>query len=115
AAARAAELLEIVGLADSARKRPHQLSGGQRQRVNIARALMGSPSVLLVDEPTAALDHERSESIVRLLRQVTDEFRVGTVMVTHDTEFVPLTDAVATMRDGVLAAAVPTVAAVGAR
>ncbi|WP_113716356.1 ABC transporter ATP-binding protein [Arthrobacter dokdonensis] len=115
AAARAAELLEMVGLADSARKRPHQLSGGQRQRVNIARALMGSPSVLLVDEPTAALDHERSESIVRLLRQVTDEFRVGTVMVTHDTEFVPLTDAVATMRDGVLAAAVPTVAAVGAR
>ncbi len=115
AAARAAERREIVGLADSARKRPHQLSGGQRQRVNIARALMGSPSVLLVDEPTAALDHERSESIVRLLRQVTDEFRVGTVMVTHDTEFVPLTDAVATMRDGVLAAAVPTVAAVGAR
>ncbi|RAN70806.1 ABC transporter ATP-binding protein [Bacillus sp. SRB_336] len=114
AAARAAELLDVVGLADSARKRPHQLSGGQRQRVNIARALMGSPSVLLVDEPTAALDHERSESIVRLLRQVTDEFQVGTVMVTHDTEFVPLTDAVATMRDGVLAAAVPTMAAVGA-
>jgi len=115
AAVRAGELLEVVGLADSARKRPHQLSGGQRQRVNIARALMGSPSVLLVDEPTAALDHERSESIVRLLRRVTDEFGVATVMVTHDTEFVPLTDAVATMRDGVLAAAVPTVAGVGAR
>ncbi|PYI68136.1 ABC transporter ATP-binding protein [Arthrobacter livingstonensis] len=115
AASRAAELLEIVGLADSARKRPHQLSGGQRQRVNIARALMGSPSVLLVDEPTAALDHERSESIVRLLRQVTDDFQVATVMVTHDTEFVPLTDAVATMRDGVLAAAVSTMSPVGAR
>jgi putative ABC transport system ATP-binding protein len=68
---------------------------------------MGDPSVLLVDEPTAALDHERSESIVRLLRRVTDEFRVATVMVTHDTEFVPLTDAVATMRDGRLSAPVP--------
>lgn len=97
---KAHELLEIVGLAASANKRPHQLSGGQRQRVNIARALMGSPTVLLVDEPTAALDHERSESIVRLLRRITDEFSTATVMVTHDTEFLPLTDSVATMRDG---------------
>lgn len=96
----AEELLDVVGLSAAMHKRPHQLSGGQRQRVNIARALMGSPTVLLVDEPTAALDHERSESIVRLLRRVTDEFRTATVMVTHDTEFLPLTDAVATMRDG---------------
>lgn len=97
---KAHELLEIVGLAASANKRPHQLSGGQRQRVNIARALMGSPTILLVDEPTAALDHERSESIVRLLRRITDEFSTATVMVTHDTEFLPLTDSVTTMRDG---------------
>lgn len=97
---KAEDLLEVVGLSAAGSKRPHQLSGGQRQRVNIARALMGSPSVLLVDEPTAALDHERSESIVRLLRQVTDEFSTATVMVTHDTEFLPITDAVATMRDG---------------
>lgn len=96
----AEELLDVVGLSAAMHKRPHQLSGGQRQRVNIARALMGSPTVLLVDEPTAALDHERSESIVRLLRRVTDDFRTATVMVTHDTEFLPLTDAVATMRDG---------------
>lgn len=101
---RALELLEVVGLEDSAKKRPHQLSGGQRQRVNIARALMGEPKVLLVDEPTAALDHERSESIVRLLAEVTREFSVATVMVTHDTEFISLTDSVATMRDGVLGA-----------
>ncbi|WP_427135052.1 ABC transporter ATP-binding protein [Pseudarthrobacter sp. S9] len=101
---RATALLELFGLGPALAKRPHQLSGGQRQRVNIARALMGSPAVLLVDEPTAALDHDRSEAIVRLLRQVTDEFKVATVMVTHDTEFVPLTDAVASMRDGRLAA-----------
>ena len=108
---RAHEALEEVGLAESAGRRPHQLSGGQRQRVNIARALMGSPSVLLVDEPTAALDHGRSESIVRLLRQLTDQKQVATVMVTHDTEFVPLTDTVATMRDGSLSAPVSTAAA----
>ncbi|WP_442544250.1 ABC transporter ATP-binding protein [Arthrobacter sp. KN11-1C] len=101
---RATELLDVVGLGSSLNKRPHQLSGGQRQRVNIARALMGQPRVLLVDEPTAALDHERSGSIVRLLRQVTDEFATATVMVTHDTEFLPLTDSVATMRDGRLSA-----------
>ncbi|MET4541567.1 putative ABC transport system ATP-binding protein [Arthrobacter bambusae] len=102
-------LLEVVGLSAAAHKRPHQLSGGQRQRVNIARALMGNPTVLLVDEPTAALDHERSESIVRLLRQVTDEFSTATVMVTHDTEFLPLTDAVSTMRDGRISPAlIPT-------
>ena len=72
---------------------------------------MGDPAVLLVDEPTAALDHERSEAIVRLLRQVTDEFSVATVMVTHDTDFVPLTDAVASMRDGRLSARAATPAA----
>jgi putative ABC transport system ATP-binding protein len=104
---RATELLDVVGLGPSLNKRPHQLSGGQRQRVNIARALMGQPRVLLVDEPTAALDHERSESIVRLLRRVTDEFATATVMVTHDTEFLPLTDSVATMRDGRLGVGVP--------
>jgi putative ABC transport system ATP-binding protein len=105
---KAAELLDVVGLAASAAKLPHQLSGGQRQRVNIARALMGNPRLLLVDEPTAALDHDRSASVIRLLRQVTCEFNVATVMVTHDTEFVPLTDAVATMRDGALTAPVLT-------
>jgi putative ABC transport system ATP-binding protein len=104
AASRAAALLDLVGLAPAAGKRPHELSGGQRQRVNIARALMGDPAVLLVDEPTAALDRERSEAIVGLLRRVTDEFKVATVMVTHDTGFVPMTDTVASMRDGRLSA-----------
>lgn len=107
---RAHDSLELVGLGDAAARRPHQLSGGQRQRVNIARALMGTPAVLLVDEPTAALDHQRSESIVRLLRRLTDDLQVATLMVTHDTDFVPLTDAVATMRDGTLSTPVTTAA-----
>ncbi|MBD8042751.1 ABC transporter ATP-binding protein [Arthrobacter sp. Sa2BUA2] len=102
AEARAAELLDVVGLSGQLAKRPHQLSGGQRQRVNIARALMGHPSLLLVDEPTAALDHERSASIMKLLRQVTQEFDLATVLVTHDVEFLPLMDSVARMRDGKL-------------
>lgn len=108
---KALQALDQVGLADAAQRRPHQLSGGQRQRVNIARALMGSPAVLLVDEPTAALDHDRSETVVRLLRRLTDELKVATLMVTHDTEFVPITDTVATMRDGALSAPVPTATA----
>ena len=99
--ARAADaLLERVGLEGVGDRRPHQLSGGQRQRVNIARALMGDPALLLADEPTSALDHERSREIVDLLREVTREFDVATVMVTHETDLLDSVDATATMRDG---------------
>ena len=98
--AQAGELLELVGLSGSADRRPHQLSGGQRQRVNIARALMNRPQVMLVDEPTAALDHDRSQEVMKLLVEVTRRFATATVVVTHDTEFVPLADRSVTMRDG---------------
>lgn len=100
AAAQAGELLELVGLTGSADRRPHQLSGGQRQRVNIARALMNRPQVMLVDEPTAALDHNRSQEVMELLVEVTRRFGTATVVVTHDTELVRLTDRSVTMRDG---------------
>ncbi|MBM7051554.1 MULTISPECIES: ABC transporter ATP-binding protein [unclassified Rothia (in: high G+C Gram-positive bacteria)] len=100
ARARAQELLELVGLKNQGSRRVHQLSGGQRQRVNIARALMGNPTLLLADEPTSALDHERSVAIVELLQNVTREFGVATIMVTHDVEFAEAADTVATMNDG---------------
>jgi putative ABC transport system ATP-binding protein len=100
ARAQAHELLELVGLAASANRHPHQLSGGQRQRVNIARALMTRPQVMLVDEPTAALDQQRSQEIIELLVGATRRFNTATVIVTHDTEFLPLTDRTVTMRDG---------------
>lgn len=102
AAARPAamELLHTVGLADKQHRRPHQLSGGERQRVNIARALTGHPSVLLVDEPTAALDHTRGRAIVDLITTVTRRFSIATVLVTHDTEYLSAADTVLRMRDG---------------
>ncbi|MER5640514.1 ABC transporter ATP-binding protein [Kitasatospora sp. NPDC002227] len=101
ARARAEELLASVGL-DGAKqgRRPHQLSGGERQRVNIARALFGSPSVLLVDEPTSALDHERGEQIVALLAEVTRTHGTATVMVTHDRDLLGRVDRVLEMHDG---------------
>ncbi|MFF4340970.1 ABC transporter ATP-binding protein [Kitasatospora sp. NPDC001540] len=98
---RAEDLLESVGLTGpEQRRRPHQLSGGQRQRVNIARALFGSPSVLLVDEPTSALDHERGAQVVELLAEVTRTHRTATVMVTHDRELLGRADRVLEMHDG---------------
>lgn len=97
---RADALLERVGLGGYGDRRVHQLSGGQRQRVNIARALTGSPRLLLADEPTSALDAELSRSIVELLRGLTDELGLATVMVTHDRNQLDLADAVVTLRDG---------------
>lgn len=98
--ARALELLEAVGLADQADRRPHRLSGGQRQRVNIARALMNDPAVLLVDEPTSALDHERGAAVLDLLTGLTRRRGVATVVVTHDRSLLGAADAVAEVRDG---------------
>ncbi|MFE1382369.1 ABC transporter ATP-binding protein [Streptomyces sp. NPDC058740] len=97
---RAMGLLDAVGLADQAHKRPHQLSGGQRQRVNIARALMNQPSVLLVDEPTSALDHERGAAVMELLAGLTRERGTATVLVTHDRTHLGRADRTVTVRDG---------------
>ncbi|MDT0203581.1 ATP-binding cassette domain-containing protein [Nocardioides sp. AE5] len=102
AQADALALLDAVGLADQAHRRPAQLSGGQRQRVNIARALVGEPALLLVDEPTSALDHDRGAEVMELLRTVTGERGVGTVVVTHDVGHLRAGDRVVSCRDGML-------------
>ena len=96
----ASEWLAEVGLADKANRRPHQLSGGERQRVGIARALIGRPSLLLVDEPTAALDRARSHEVVQILARETNRSDVATVMVTHDTDVLVHCDRVVEMVDG---------------
>ncbi|MDG6106896.1 ABC transporter ATP-binding protein [Dactylosporangium aurantiacum] len=95
-----AALLADVGMAHRAGRRPHQLSGGERQRVGIARALVGRPSLLLVDEPTAALDRARSHEVVQLLARETKQSAVATVMVTHDHDVLEHCDRVVEMIDG---------------
>ncbi|MFF8993516.1 ABC transporter ATP-binding protein [Streptomyces sp. NPDC014983] len=97
---RAMRLLDAVGLAEQADRRPHQLSGGQRQRVNIARALMNDPAVLLVDEPTSALDHERGAAVIDLLTRLTHEQRTATILVTHDRAHLTAADRIAEVHDG---------------
>lgn len=96
------ELLDRVGMGHRAGHRPHQLSGGERQRVGIARALVTRPAVLLVDEPTAALDRARSDDIVTLLAHETHEAGVATIMVTHDHDVLGHCDRVLSMVDGKL-------------
>ncbi|KRC31730.1 MULTISPECIES: ABC transporter ATP-binding protein [Oerskovia] len=97
-------LLEQVGMGHKADRRPHELSGGERQRVGIARALVTAPALLLVDEPTAALDRARSHEVVRLLAAETHDHGVATVMVTHDHDVLEHCDRVVHMEDGRLSA-----------
>ena len=80
--ARAADVLERVGLSDQLHKRPNQLSGGQMQRVAIARALVNNPDILLADEPTGSLDSETSVQIMEILKEISNEKLV--IMVTHN-------------------------------
>ena len=97
---RAMALLDEVGIADRADRRPHELSGGERQRVGIARALFTEPDVLLADEPTAALDTDRTREVAALLARETHDHGVATMIATHDPEVVPFADRVVRIRDG---------------
>ncbi|WP_067816249.1 ABC transporter ATP-binding protein [Nocardia inohanensis] len=108
---RAADLLDAVGLADHATKRPAQLSGGQRQRVNIARALMNNPSLLVIDEPTSALDQERGAAIIDLIVGIVREHQAATLLVTHDRTHLHQMTSVHRMVDGVLTEEPATLAA----
>lgn len=103
-----AALLASVGMEHRAGHRPGELSGGERQRVGIARALVNDPSLLLVDEPTAALDRRRSHEVVRVLADRAHESGVAVVMVTHDRDVLEHCDRILEMVDGCLG--VPTLA-----
>ena len=81
---RAAELLDLVGLAERARHRPRELSGGEQQRVAIARALVNQPRVIFADEPTANLDSASARTVMQTLRKLRDSLGVTVVFVSHD-------------------------------
>jgi putative ABC transport system ATP-binding protein len=99
---RADQLLEELGLSARAKNLPEQLSGGERQRVAIGRALMNDPDLVLVDEPTAALDTAMGRQVVQLLRrEIKSRGKTG-IMVTHDLRMVEYTDRVFEILDGTL-------------
>jgi len=98
--ARVAELLEAVGIADRADKRPDQLSGGQKQRVAVARALASKPKLVLADEPTANLDHVTALRIIDLMKAMRDEFGTTFVFSTHDPRIVDAAEEVFHLEDG---------------
>src|SRR5690606_21209695 len=87
-AARAREVLSLVGLSDHAHKYPGQLSGGQQQRVGIARALASRPRLLLCDEATSALDPETTQSILRLLGDINRRLGLTIVLITHSMDVI---------------------------
>jgi len=98
--ARADELLELLGVAGTADRRPAELSGGEQQRVAIAVALANRPEVLLADEPTGELDSEGSEQVFDALRGVNRELGVTAVIVTHDPAVAERVDRTVGIRDG---------------
>jgi putative ABC transport system ATP-binding protein len=95
-------LLDLVGLAERARHRPHELSGGEQQRVAIARALANRPKLLLADEPTGQLDSETGHRIMLLLRSIVRSEGVTAIVATHDPMMLDVADRIVALRDGQL-------------
>jgi putative ABC transport system ATP-binding protein len=102
--ARAAELLDKVGLADRGHHYPAQLSGGEQQRVSIARAFSNQPKLLFADEPTGNLDAETSEKVVKLLFDLNKEAGTTLILVTHDLDLAAKTQRVLRIKGGHLIA-----------
>ena len=100
AKAKARAALDRVGLSNKTRNYPNQLSGGEQQRVAIARAVVGDPSVILADEPTAALDSENGKAIMGILAAIAKDPGRGVLVVTHDPRLVPFADRIVHIEDG---------------
>jgi len=97
---RAKKVLAIVGLANKTGSYPRELSGGEQQRVAIARAIVGDPSVVLADEPTAALDAENGRAVMSVLARIAKDPARGVLVVTHDPRIVEFADRIVGIEDG---------------
>ncbi|TWU44574.1 Lipoprotein-releasing system ATP-binding protein LolD [Rubripirellula tenax] len=104
---RAMELMDYLGVADRAANLPSMLSGGQQQRVAVARALANRPSVILADEPTAALDGHRGRQVMELFAKVAHEQGSAVIVVTHDHRSLDVFDTTYEMEDGVITQSQP--------
>jgi len=93
-------LLDAVGMADQADKRPDQLSGGQKQRVAVARALVSDPKLVLADEPTANLDHDTAYRVLELMKKMRDDFGTTFVFSTHDPKIMGEAETTFILEDG---------------
>jgi putative ABC transport system ATP-binding protein len=100
ARAKAGKALETVGLSHRAHAFPRQMSGGEQQRVAIARAIVGEPSVVLADEPTAALDSENGQIVMNLLAEIAKDPSRALFIVTHDSRIMPFADRIMRIEDG---------------
>jgi len=97
---RALEILETLGLADKAYKKPNELSGGEQQRVAIARALVNNPAIVLADEPTGNLDSKTALNVVETFNKLNTENGITVVLVTHNLEITKFCHRIVYLRDG---------------
>lgn len=105
---RGMELLEYLGVADRSANFPSMLSGGQQQRVAVARALANRPSVILADEPTAALDGHRGRQVMELFAKVAHDQGAAVIVVTHDHRSLDVFDTTYEMEDGLITRTKPS-------
>jgi len=108
---RARDLLDLLGLADKARNAPGVLSGGQRQRLAIARALANSPTLVLADEPTGALDSAGGAEVLELFGRLHRDQGQTIMLVTHDVKVAAAADRIVSMKDGRIEGAAEAVGA----
>jgi len=97
---RVLKALQAVGMLEQKNQMPEQLSGGQKQRVAIARALVTRPKLVLADEPTANLDHQTAYMILRLMKQMRDNFGITFIFSTHDTRIIGEAEIIYSLEDG---------------